>query len=464
MGVQDKSEGTVSNTIVMGDNRVCLDVGGQSAPATQLKESCLSADEHTLKARKPYTITKQRERWTEEEHTKFLEALKLYGRAWRRIEEHVGSKTAVQIRSHAQKFFSKVIKETNNTVSSEKPIEIPPPRPKRKPMHPYPRKHVESNQKHFLVTELPERSSSLNISITDKETESPTSVLSATGSDTMGSLVSSEKPDNLLPSEEEKIYYTSFVDEESRSSSCSVLVDQANMKSDFASNEERSTAEAPITCLKLFGKTVMVTDSHRPLSVKSETANCRGENSGANEGNNQTQNGFVTDFASRSAWTSWPCGGQNLMEGGFTAPLPWWPIYGGLPFRFYPSLNLSSAHMHPEFTTEEGTELKERQTPNKEGSCSDSNTETASGSAEGITEKRGDVVDSQRQEPSSEKISSSGFQRKHSERSAFSQLRTNPEKCSKGFVPYKRCFTERDTNSSGTAGEEREGKRIRLCL
>lgn len=39
--------------------------------------------------RKPYTITKQRERWTEEEHNRFLEALKLYGRAWQRIEGHL---------------------------------------------------------------------------------------------------------------------------------------------------------------------------------------------------------------------------------------------------------------------------------------------------------------------------------------------------------------------------------------
>lgn len=104
-----------------------------------------SGDELAAKVRKPYTITKQRERWTEEEHLKFLEALKLHGRAWRRIEEHIGTKTAVQIRSHAQKFFSKLVRGSSGrgvSLSIEKvnDIEIPPPRPKRKPSHPYPRK------------------------------------------------------------------------------------------------------------------------------------------------------------------------------------------------------------------------------------------------------------------------------------------------------------------------------------
>lgn len=105
---------------------------------------CSSGDELATKVRKPYTISKQRERWSEEEHLKFLEALKMYGRAWRRIEEHIATKTAVQIRSHAQKFFSKLVRGSSgkgvSSTERAQDIEIPPPRPKRKPRHPYPRK------------------------------------------------------------------------------------------------------------------------------------------------------------------------------------------------------------------------------------------------------------------------------------------------------------------------------------
>lgn len=57
-----------------------------------------------------------------------------------------------------------------------KPIEIPPPRPKRKPMHPYPRKLVSPVKTGILIPEKPDRS-------TGQENQSPTSVLSALGSD-----------------------------------------------------------------------------------------------------------------------------------------------------------------------------------------------------------------------------------------------------------------------------------------
>ena len=83
------------------------------------------AEVQVPKSRKPYTIKKQRESWTDEEHMRFLEALKKYDRDWKRIEAYVGTKNVIQIRSHAQKYFLKVQK--NNTGDH-----VPPPRPKRK--------------------------------------------------------------------------------------------------------------------------------------------------------------------------------------------------------------------------------------------------------------------------------------------------------------------------------------------
>ncbi|KAI3751097.1 hypothetical protein L2E82_22143 [Cichorium intybus] len=100
-------------------------------PSTNSSSS--SADDASKKIRKPYTITKSRESWTEPEHDKFLEALQLFDRDWKKIEAFIGSKTVIQIRSHAQKYFLKVQKSGTNE-------HLPPPRPKRKAAHPYPQK------------------------------------------------------------------------------------------------------------------------------------------------------------------------------------------------------------------------------------------------------------------------------------------------------------------------------------
>ncbi|KAJ8752785.1 hypothetical protein K2173_008520 [Erythroxylum novogranatense] len=100
-----------------------------ASPAT----ACSGSEDLSKKVRKAYTITKSRESWTEPEHDKFLEALQLFDRDWKKIEAFVGSKTVIQIRSHAQKYFLKVQK--NGTGEH-----LPPPRPKRKAAHPYPQK------------------------------------------------------------------------------------------------------------------------------------------------------------------------------------------------------------------------------------------------------------------------------------------------------------------------------------
>lgn len=108
-------------------------MNSQSANLQSMATSSTPTDSSGKKVRKPYTITKSRESWTEEEHDKFLEALQLFDRDWKKIEDFVGSKTVIQIRSHAQKYFLKVQK--NGTVAH-----VPPPRPKRKAAHPYPQK------------------------------------------------------------------------------------------------------------------------------------------------------------------------------------------------------------------------------------------------------------------------------------------------------------------------------------
>lgn len=49
-------------------------------------------------------------RWTKDEHGKFLEGLRIYGKEWKKISNMIESRTVVQIRTHAQKYFQKLAK------------------------------------------------------------------------------------------------------------------------------------------------------------------------------------------------------------------------------------------------------------------------------------------------------------------------------------------------------------------
>lgn len=58
-------------------------------------------------------------RWSKEEHHRFIEGLTKFGKNWKKVEEHIGTRTGAQIRSHAQKFFIRLTKEFKKRVDKD---------------------------------------------------------------------------------------------------------------------------------------------------------------------------------------------------------------------------------------------------------------------------------------------------------------------------------------------------------
>lgn len=495
MAIKDEDMGAHAHSVLQASNGISLSCGLHSVTGLQLRDQFSCGNDYAPKVRKPYTITKQRERWSEEEHKKFLEALKLYGRAWRRIEEHVGTKTAVQIRSHAQKFFSKVVRDSNGSHTSLEPIEIPPPRPKRKPMHPYPRKLVIATNEKTSLLEQSRRSASPNPSISEQENHSPTSVLSAVGSDTAGSADSDTPSGSLSPvSSAAGVQSGGLVPSEPNqptegsASAAPALTTVGSIPDELLSTKldlfpqgnihakEGASEEASVQSLKLFGRTLLVTDSRRPSSP--QIGSGKSNPSEAHEekdfeafpsnglpgkpivGNTEcTWNHMIQGAHDALCFTQSQQEKANLVQASSGASTPWWTFYGGLPFPFIPFHKVEPSKA---FVDSELGEVHEKEVM-KEGSWTGSNTgsvndvENGDKYSEAETQSRPLIIKNENHE------ADLAFRLRPSDRSAFSELRSSPQKCVKGFVPYKRCIAERDSRSSTTTGEERNVKQIRLC-
>jgi SHAQKYF class myb-like DNA-binding protein len=57
-------------------------------------------------------------RWTKKEHEAFLEGLNIYGREWKKVALRISTRTSAQIRSHAQKYFSKLARDQEAQAAS----------------------------------------------------------------------------------------------------------------------------------------------------------------------------------------------------------------------------------------------------------------------------------------------------------------------------------------------------------
>ncbi|OMJ92253.1 hypothetical protein SteCoe_5023 [Stentor coeruleus] len=44
-------------------------------------------------------------RWNKIEHAAFIEGIKLFGKNWKLVSQHIGTRSSTQVRSHAQKYF-----------------------------------------------------------------------------------------------------------------------------------------------------------------------------------------------------------------------------------------------------------------------------------------------------------------------------------------------------------------------
>ena len=57
-------------------------------------------------------------RWTQEEHKVFLKGLEQYGKQWKLIAAMIGTRTVVQVRTHAQKYFQKIERDGSKATMS----------------------------------------------------------------------------------------------------------------------------------------------------------------------------------------------------------------------------------------------------------------------------------------------------------------------------------------------------------
>mmetsp|Transcript_6185 Transcript_6185/g.19708 ORF Transcript_6185/g.19708 Transcript_6185/m.19708 type:complete len:441 (+) Transcript_6185:128-1450(+) len=83
-----------------------------SAPSVSLEE--LNSQQHDDSGGEDQ-VQQAVGRWTDEEHDMFIQGLKMFGKEWKKIATLVKTRTVVQVRTHAQKYFQKMAKQREAT-------------------------------------------------------------------------------------------------------------------------------------------------------------------------------------------------------------------------------------------------------------------------------------------------------------------------------------------------------------
>lgn len=221
---------------------------------------------------------------------------------------------------------------------------------------------------------------------------------------------------------------------------------------------------------KLFGKNVLVTNSNKPSEAFSESPPPSDTSDGKHV--HSLPWGFSDMSMEEGKWNppsgapaafycmQFPNENQNPAAGVSGPPLPWCAFYGNSPFASVPLHNRVQMKACPSFVCAQTQDAEVQ----NEGSWTGSNTGSMNAGGDG---DRNLEVETESRRVSSEKeenVQQSKLQVRTSENLSFSEQQMALGKCLKGFVPYKRCVAERDTQSSTIACDEREEQRIRLFL
>lgn len=108
-----KGESPISSVIPMKKSKSNASKTGPNYSLQEISKKDKSKSGIKRKKRSYESVAKARAtkgiyntgRWTKLEHFKFLEALKMFGKEWQKVQQHVNTRTSTQARSHAQKFF-----------------------------------------------------------------------------------------------------------------------------------------------------------------------------------------------------------------------------------------------------------------------------------------------------------------------------------------------------------------------
>jgi len=108
----DDNSGSTARKTKIGDSAEAQEDPTRSrTTSSRSDETVLKEKDDDEESKSSKKIQMKRGRWAREEHKQFLKGLQLYGKQWTLISDMIPSRTPVQIRSHAQKYFSKLRKK-----------------------------------------------------------------------------------------------------------------------------------------------------------------------------------------------------------------------------------------------------------------------------------------------------------------------------------------------------------------